>query len=228
MAEVFRFNGNEIQDLCEQIETNWRTQVWNTVSNGWSISDVDFSQLVAVFSSLSIKPQYEIKAYQFKQGRDGNAKVFAMPKGEDLPPVQIADDEDFIEPSVPERALNNVAKAISGDQTPWSYLCASVLIRELLEVGAFGHGAYWAAFRILDELPQTYDGRPWQWKKTQPECWSPSVEVRETSVQVEFFTYCGLGSEKIIHHTDIYSSKEDYQFDSQQDTIAQTSDGYIW
>lgn len=228
MTNVFRFTGSEVRDLSEQIRTDWQAHISEKIPEGWSVSPIDFSALVANVPCLKIKPEYKIAAYQFRQGRDGNTKVFAIPQDVTLPQPDVDEDDEFIEPSPPSMALGNIAEVIIGDRTPWSYLCASILVRELFEVGAFGHGTHWAAFHVLDEPPETSDGQPWQWQGTKPESWSPVVNVNETSVKVEFFTYCGLGSERITHHQDIYLSPNSYHFDSHEELIAQAFNGYVW
>jgi hypothetical protein len=230
MTEIFRFNGNEVQALCEKARSHWETHNIKELPESWSLSNFDFSQLINSFPNLSVDPQYEIKAYQFRQGRDGETKSFAMPKGIELPPLEVdeEDEDEFLEPEKPDQALNDFMEAIEGDHTPWSYLCASILAREISEVGAFGHGGYWCAFEVLNELPPTKNGEIWQWQETQLENFSPYVQIDQTSIEVVFFTYCGLGSERITKHTDTYSSKKSYQFSSKYDVIATASGGYVW
>ena len=70
-------------------------------------------------------------------------------------------------------------EAIEGDGSPESYLCASLLARELHEFGAMLHGCNWSTHTILDQNPLAVgnslqllnapSGTPEQWKWLAPE-----------------------------------------------------------
>ena len=59
----------------------------------------------------------------------------------------------ILEPPKPSDALDEFMEAIDGDGKPWSYLCASLLARELAEFGAMWHGCGWSEHAILGENP---------------------------------------------------------------------------
>ena len=103
-------------------------------------------QILLAADSLRIKPGYVLRAYQFYEGGNGNAFVYAVPKTEPFPDpqeCQARSPSHFLGPPVPPNALPTVAEAIEGDNSPWSYLQASILVRELQEFGAMWHGVTW-------------------------------------------------------------------------------------
>lgn len=124
------------------------------VPEDWSISAVDPMTVLAVFKPLRIKEGYILRAYQFCSGGNGNGFVWAMPTDADFPdPEQCPRLEDvFLEPPKPPAALDDAMEAIDGDGSPWSYLCASLLCRQLREFGAMWHGCDWSTHSILGEI----------------------------------------------------------------------------
>ena len=126
---------------------------------GWSKSNVDPMKVLAVFKeSLWIKDGLILRAYQFRDGMgNGNGVVWAMPVDADCPePSECRRQRDrFLQPPKPPAALADMMKAIDGDGSPWSYLCASLLARELAEFGAMWHGCGWSEHAILGTNPFT-------------------------------------------------------------------------
>ena len=130
--------------------------------------------VLAVFKSLWIKDGYILRAYQFREGGNGNGVVWAMPVDAEFPePDKCPRVKDaFLEPPKPPAALDDVMKAIDGDGSPWSYLCASLLCRELSEFGAMWHGCSWDTHAILGENPfrakegntPNCDPAAWKWR----------------------------------------------------------------
>jgi hypothetical protein len=47
--------------------------------NGWLKSPVDPHDVLAVFRSLRLKPAFVLRAYQFREGGNGHAFVYATP-----------------------------------------------------------------------------------------------------------------------------------------------------
>jgi len=117
---------------------------------------------------------------------------------------------------------------IAGDGSPWSYLCASILSRELAEFGARWHGCNWTTHTLIGDNPLELNVRPaalpvgqgandyakgelpsagkngWKWLSTKPSQWQPSVRIGPDSVTVIFYTYSPLGQEGLYRHTDTY------------------------
>lgn len=47
-------------------------------------------------------------------------------------------------------------EAIEGDGSHWSYLSASIFMREINEFGASWHGCSWSTHEIIDKNPSDY------------------------------------------------------------------------
>jgi hypothetical protein len=130
--------------------------------------------------------------------------------------------------SEPAGALDDVMKGIAGDGSPSSYLCASILRRELTEFGARWHGCRWTTHTLVGANPLTTDPKPqdasldsaipsyargelpkkgdtgWKWLAREPGEWRPSVHITGDDITVTFHTYSPLGQEGIFRHTDRY------------------------
>ena len=212
--------------------------------SGWIKSPVDPMNLVSVFEPLRIKSGYVLRAYQFVAGNNGNGFVWAMPVDAEFP-----DPEDcprvegvFLEPPKPAAALDNVMDAIEGDGSPWSYMCASILMRELAEFGAMWHGCSWSEHRVLDKSPWSREddqgqesaaertaspAEMWEWLETQPDDWRPLMERKRQRVHVMFLTLSGLGREAIYRHVDSYKVGS-YQPKTSRQEIVRGAGGYVF
>ena len=210
--------------------------------DGWSISAVDPMAVLAVFKPLRLKDGFVLRAYQFREGGNGNAFVWAMPVDADFPdPEECPRLEGvFLEPPKPPLALDHVMDAIDGDRSPWSYMCASILARELGEFGAMWHGCNWSTHTVLGANPWNPTRRKkksgvvhwmsplteWVWAERSPKAWSPSVDAGEATTVVTFYTFSQLGQEAIYRHTDTYEPGS-YRFYSERATLATGPDGYV-
>lgn len=216
---VTRYSLELVNDLRKRAED--AAPVPEETPNGWSISQADPSRIVAVFSALRLKPDYALRAYQFREGGNGNGFVYAMPAEVPLPPPDdcTRDQSHFLEPPRPSNALDDVMEAIDGDGSPLSYLQASLLKRELAEFGAMWHGCEWGTHTILgrdpledgneDENGSEMDrpsgtARDWDWERRKPKHWDPAVTVLHERIRCSFYTFTGLGQEQIQRHTDSY------------------------
>ncbi len=214
----------------------WRKQLAEvskpprSLPEGWSKSRLDPERLVAVFPALSVKPTCVLRAYLYKQGGNGNGFVWALPKDAEFP--EPADsprlESHFLRPPKPFDALDDVMEAIGGDDSPLSYLQASLLRRSLKEFGAEWHGIRWGAESVLDQAPWGEDpsvdedvpaARPmstrneWKWTTAAPNDWRPTIAWEADKVTVRFYSYTALGhaagvgereKERILLHTDAY------------------------
>lgn len=188
---------------------------------GWSLSVVDPADVVLVFDSLRLSPAYKLCAYQYRERGNGNAFVYAIPAGSDVPHPDACPRKtgQFLAPPVPAGALDDFMMAVEGDQTPLSHFHASLLKRELHEFGALWHGCRWGAEQIVDRMPtghrdgtcydaETYPGPAspdyWVWKRSPPKRWAPVVTMGPTRIRVSFYTYGEVGREHIARHTDTY------------------------
>jgi len=209
---------------------------------GWCLSPYDPKPLVECFPHLQLRVGYRLAAYQFMTGGNGNGVVFALPEGRDLPPPLELDLDESAGPwadmeDVPAWADRDLAKYLEGDGSAQSYFEASLFMREAAEVGAMWHGCSWSTHTLISrspsESPEVEDElrggslERLTWLEPAPTDWRPAVYVPEGgSVEVEFFTYSGLGREAIYRHRDTYS--EGYQFVATAQPVAEGPGGYVF
>jgi hypothetical protein len=104
-------------------------------------------------------------------------------------------------------------EAIAGDDTLWSYLCASLLWRELSEFG--GRDAVsWDDHEILGERPSALGTAAhdpgvgldaWTWFEQDPAHWAPmAVRSEGGVVEVSFYTCSRKGTQRIQRFEDRY------------------------
>ena len=137
---------------------------------------------------------------QFREGGDGRGVVWAMPVDADFPePCDCKKDRKrALQPPRPPAALDNEMEAIDGDGSPWSYLCDSLLGRELWSFGAIRRQRGWPIHTILGKNPwkgrrragdmPSADPAKWIWHQPQPPDWKPQVTVNGSKVTVTFFS----------------------------------------
>jgi hypothetical protein len=217
-------------------------RVPRSVPQGWSVNTVGPEKVLGVFSALRLKQGFVLRAYQFREGNNGNAFVWALPAEAKLPAPEDCPrlEEVFLEPARPPSALEDIMDAIEGDGTPWSYLSASMLKRELAEFGAMWHGCDWSTHALLGGVlghssaenspfdgPQT-PADDWTWLQPPPSQWLPEVQMKEASAIVTFHTYSGLGQESIFKHTDTYSSLGCYGSARHEEAIATGQGGFTF
>lgn len=229
MSTIITFDPDEIQRMRQKSVGVWQEQIPEDTPEGWSQSPVDFTPLLAVFPSIDLKSNFVLRAYQFRERNDGNGKVWAIPKTSNFPDIDEYLDDDLIDdPPHPEQALDDIMEAITGDGTPFSYLCASLFAREIGEFGTFGHGIDWGEYQIIGHNPLTTNvSEDWQWLEPEPIFWSPLVQMDKNAVTVKFFSLTSLGYPKISLHIDTYIFGN-YQFMTQNKLIAKGKNGYVY
>lgn len=209
--------------------------------DGWSLGFDDPADVVHTTEVLRVKPGFVLRAYLYTAGNDGNGFVYALPADAPVrsPEECQRDKERFLGPPRPPEAADDIMEAIDGDGSPWSYLCASILKRELEEYGAMWHGISWGAHQIIyrdpwhdhdPEDPSMNSPSPreeWTWATPPPEDWRPSVSTEPAAVRVRFFTFSGLGQETLMQHDDLYEVGT-YRPDTTVTTIAEGGGGYIY
>jgi hypothetical protein len=223
--------------------------------DGWSRHDADLGPLLAAFPALSLREGFVLCVYRLVIGADGSAVVWASPKG-----AGILEPQDCMsghpEQPFPRPPLSiTVPEALTGDGSPWSYVNASILIREIEEWGAIRHGRWWSAHTILGRDPcaaaaptsrasartsasgpapapasaRTGGASPpedWRWLSPQPGDWRPAFQFVQGSPVVSFYTFSSLGCESIYRHTDTYAPGS-YAPSSHVETIAEGGPGTL-
>lgn len=242
MTKTTKFPIEEINRLRKRAQEASEVPVEGP--QGWSKSETDPMKLLAVFSSLHLKEGLILRAYQFREGGNGNGMVWAMPEDAPFPdPEECPKLKDrFLGPPCPPGALDHVLKAIEGDGSPRSYLSASLFAREVAEFGAMWHGCDWSTHIIIGsapwESPQSADeesmfeapsGHPddWEWLEDRPMDWQIQVSEGNDMVTVTFYTHSALGQETIYRHIDAYEQGS-YLFKSEKKVVARGPGGYVF
>jgi len=223
--------------LREDLSDAWAGQIPRDIEEGWSVSSVDFAEVIAVCPPLQLKAGWKLQAYQYVMGRNGHALLFAVPEEQTLP--EPANPEDNNAPLIPVFASSNFMEIVQGDGSPYSYMVASIFAREMSEFGKFGHGGNWIAYHILEDDPwqnsfevrvgsdMSMDESEWTLRVPKPSSWKPSVMVNPEAIITRFYTFCGLGMQKIVSYTDTYIAGN-YQPQIGSEVIATGPRGYVW
>jgi hypothetical protein len=220
---------------AEQIRT-WRAQLgrWammpESAPEGWSKSRNDPAKLLTLFPKLKVRQGYVLRAYQFREEGNGNGFVWALPVDAEFPEPDESPrlQGHFLNPPKPFDALDDLMEAIEGDDSPESYLHASILRRQWSEFGAGWHGIDWGTHTVLDDSPwkggpprddddpgERPTSRPgeWKWLVAQPDDWKPQVRLEPNRAIVTFYTYTALAKdgpngemerERVVRHTETY------------------------
>lgn len=210
---------------------------------GWTKGELDMRLIVDAFAPLRLKKGYTLRTYHLGSRDASWGFVWAMP--ENLPYPSPGEAPIWkghpMEPPRPAGVLDDPMDAIEGDGTPWSYVCASILKRELAEFGARGSAVGWTYDRILDKNPWTSGlaklyktpiqgptGEPkdWSWLEREPRDWPPAVQVEPDKITVTFHTYSGLKNQAIYRNVDVYKPGT-YRSTSDRRVVVQGPAGFI-
>jgi hypothetical protein len=217
--------------------------------DGWSVGKLDAKSFVSVFEPLRIKNGVVLRSYVFREGGNGNGVVWALPADAEFPSPDRCPKGKFL-PDIhmpvprPPAAFASVMAQIEGDGSPWSYLAASLLRRELQEYGAMWHGQKWSTHKILDSDPlrdvdreRAADADPmmtprgprseWKWLGKRPDDWRPRVEIAGERVTVTFYTYSGWERQRVFSHTDRFSVGN-YDAESETSELAKGPGGFLF
>lgn len=234
----------KIQELRERASALSLPVEGQDEPHGWSRSRVEPNGLVDIFAPLRLRNGYVLRAYVFREEGNGNGVVWAMPEDAEFPASKDCPtlENHPLKAPKPRGSLDDPMEAIEGDGSPWSYLAASLLRRELREFGAMWHGCDWGTHFLLDDNPWK-GGAPrknaspmehpvskadqWRWLGPRPTQWGPQVRMEDDKVTVTFHTYSGLEKESIFRHIDTYRTGK-YRAKVEQRKIAEGPDGYMF
>jgi hypothetical protein len=215
----------------------------NNGPEGWSKCKIEPGKLLKNFSALRIKKGFVLRTYHFREGGNGNAIVWAMPKKSSFPPPESCMKlmDKFLQPPKPEFALDDFMEAIDGDMSHWSYLSASIFMREVSEFGALWHGHNWCTHEIIESDPfehinqttneeengSSQNSVSWTWLDKKPAIWQPSVCINDVETVVKFYSYSELETKAIYSHTDTFVTGQ-YTCKSENIIIAKSGNGYCF
>jgi hypothetical protein len=171
----------------------------------WFISTADAGAVFAHLPMLRLKPGFHLVTYLYRTTTSGVGMTWAVP----APFSTTAHLEEALKaagdaqtPPYPERALLNVMAAVAGDQSPLSFITASLLQRELQEFGYSGDAGQWCHHRLIGAAPPQ---RTWQWQIKPPVDLTPKVRrLSDGQTTVEFFTGRVVPPVGLFRHMDRY------------------------
>jgi hypothetical protein len=215
------------------------------VPEGWSVAPYDPSALLACFRSLHLREGMRLAAYHFRLEGHNNGVVFVVSADRELPSPPRVDWETAPGPGerlkpdgIPPWADRRLGLYLEGTPSPLSFFEASLLQREMAEIGATWRGRNWQTHTVLTSNPleptikETTDldlgrGSDWQWLRPVPTDWLPSVSLPEaTPPTVQFYTCSQLHQERIVQHRDTF--REGYTFEAVEETIARGRGGFLF
>ncbi len=173
----------------------------------WFVSSINPGAAFMKLPGLRLKPDLRLITYLYRTGKDGKGITWAVPEPlsttAQLEKV-LVDREDTTQFPQPEGALANVMDAVNGDRSPLSFTIASILQRELKELGALGIWSEWTHHRLIDALPPQVK---WQWLTTPPKDLSPKVLIYpDNRAAIEFFSCRVTPPIAIFQHIDQYTA----------------------
>jgi hypothetical protein len=199
----------------------WRTAVRRQLRNdarhpeGWSISPVDASKALHALPHLCMADGWQLITFQYMCGGDGNSVTFAVPKdrseearawlGECIAtgggPFQFHRSGYG-----PPGSKASFMDAVIGDGSPESFTQASLLMREIGDIGAMGHGIGWGTCEILYRRWPTGIESAWELMDgcRLPADSTPIVIQEENLARCRFYTESEMGGWTISLFEDIY------------------------
>jgi hypothetical protein len=215
------------------VETNNLIEMDDEFDCGWFKSPASPESIVQGFSHLRIKDGYKLQAYQYSDGANGNGIVWAIPADTVLPEPEECDgiDEHFLSAPKPSFALNDFMQAIDGDQTPLSYLQASIVFHDLQEYGAVWHGTSWGRDIILplnDDQNSSTHTNEWEMIENEPEVIEPHFYYNsEGNPIIVFHTINDIGTVTWNRYVHTFR-KSDYTVQIERTCIATAGGGIIF
>ncbi|MCU0550900.1 MAG: hypothetical protein MUC48_16255 [Leptolyngbya sp. Prado105] len=170
----------------------------------WFISATNPGDVIMKLPGVKLKPHFRLVSYLFRMDNDGTSATWALPESFSTTAhlekaLLIAGGRDT--PPKPEAALTDFMAAIEGDNSPMSFIIASLLRREILEMGKMGRVAGWTHHCLINTLPAAR----WQWRIETPKDFSPKVRVfLDGRVAIEFFTCRTVAPIALFQHVDQY------------------------
>lgn len=172
---------------------------------GFRTSRTDPTLLVGAFPNLQVRNDRVFRAYVVNVTNvtpGGYGIVFATDRAMSLKAPSGSP------PTLPEGADRSVMNDIRGDDSPASYIQASLLRRELDEFGRYWHNLDWSLEVITGRDPlaekSPEEAALWKWEREPPQDWTPRVEMNATHARVTFYTQSEFGSQPIRLHKDVY------------------------
>ncbi len=225
MATIYSYPASRVEQLRRAAP---RVDIRLPETAGWSTCSVDPMKVVEVFAPLRVRPGWTLRAYQWASPLGGNAMVWAVPADSPFrePGDYIGISPLFGQGPVPDGALRDFREVIEGDGSPWCYLQASILARELWEFGALAQGCSWSTHVLVTRELLDATGADKRLDGPPPVSWEPTVTCDTGLVTVRFHTWSELGHKALYQVTDTYPASRGYRFSARRDILTTLGVGY--
>jgi hypothetical protein len=155
----------------------------------WFLSSVNPGAALLRLPGLRLRPDLRLVTYLLRVKDGGIGYTCAIAEDRCVTSIlqtALPEGTEWHYPPIPEGSLTNVMEAIVGDRTAASFVIASLLRRELSELGAVGKDGQWVHHHLVDRVP---DKVKWVWKDGVSRDLAPKVKVlADGRAAVEFFS----------------------------------------
>jgi len=210
LSGIFAFGGQSVEEFA------------TPHSRGhWFVSTVNPGTTLLKLPGLRLKPELRLVSYLYRSEEDGVGLILGIPKFFSTTAYlekALQHSGSLSQPPKPERALAHFMDAIEGDQSPLSFVAASIVRREFQEFGAVGKRRNWSHHRFIDAIPPQ---AKCQWRlEHPPKDLSPKAKISpDGQAAVEFFSYRSGSTVVLYRHFDQYSAGQ-YKSNSLDKAIA--------
>jgi hypothetical protein len=175
---------------------------------GWSISTLNPAAVLPKLPGLRLRPGFRLISYLHRTTTEGTGVVWAIPEALSTTTQleKALTTTDINHPPKPEGALTDFMEAIEGDRSFSSFLVASVLRRELQELGMLGTRCRWSHHRLIDAVPPQLERQVGADRLKEL---SPRVRLLpDGRTAVEFFSCRVTPPVAIFRHVDLYPADQ--------------------
>jgi len=221
-----------------------RRTLRNIGPHEWCRVDFDAEALIGVFASLSLRPGYRLLTYFYHSNGNGNGVVVAFPEESDAYRVlaSVSAGTPISWPPTEDAPMGPM-EVIESDGSALAYLSASLLMRELREVGAEWHGVDWEEREVMaptrtylagrsrtakhnQSLQNLVDELEWPQDKPAIESLAPEVRFDDQVVQVVLHTFTEMGRQHVTRWTDVYT--DSYAPACESEEVAVGGSGFVF
>ncbi len=210
---------------------------------GWNRFEEDLSEVFSVTTGITLNAEYRIETYFYKTKMGSRTYVFGMPRHSGVPILE--DNTSSFQSILPEGAVD-LMSVIEGDLSPWSYVEAAILYRELSNTCNGWHNIIWGVEEILEQAPDTESAlkpneelEPSDWLDlNRANDWRAIIQMNGMEVSFQFYTFNGFYQETLFKNVDTFgkpnnidlfgSRAGNYSFESERLPIAFGGNGTCW
>lgn len=196
LGDLFRFGGFSQEIGAATPDSQGR----------WFVSTINPAVVLPKLPGLWLKPGFRIVSYLYRAETEGTGVLWAVPEvlTTTAQLERALTSADVSQPPQPEGALTDFMEAIEGDRSVSSFLVASILRRELQELGRLGSRCQWTHHRLISTVPPQLEQ---QVGVAQLKELSPRVRrFPDGRTAVEFFSCRIAPPVAIFRHVDLYAN----------------------